>query len=223
MANDRSPATPAARRPGRPPKSDSAATRDRLLDVALELFARQGFAATTVRQIGAAAGISDTALYGHFPGKQALYDALFNQAGPVSSRTPALDPDEIAAAEPRAAIRALVEQAWAEWSSPRARQFLDVMLRDGVDATGPADLSAAIELTRDQLQLPFRRWQERGLVRTDLPPRQLVWELFAPLQVPRILYLRGDVTDADLATARQAVDDHVAFFLTSIMPAERTS
>jgi AcrR family transcriptional regulator len=49
-------------------------TRDRLLDAALELFARQGYAATSVAEIQEAAGLSpgSGALYKHFQSKNAL-------------------------------------------------------------------------------------------------------------------------------------------------------
>jgi AcrR family transcriptional regulator len=49
-------------------------TRERILDAALELFGRQGYAATSVGEIEAAAGLSPRsgALYKHFPSKRAL-------------------------------------------------------------------------------------------------------------------------------------------------------
>ena len=53
-----------------------APTRDRILDEAFGLFADRGFHAVSVRDIAAAAGIKDASLYNHFPGKQALFDAI---------------------------------------------------------------------------------------------------------------------------------------------------
>lgn len=49
-------------------------TRDRLLDAAIELFARQGYAATSVAEIQQASGLSpgSGALYKHLPFKRAL-------------------------------------------------------------------------------------------------------------------------------------------------------
>lgn len=40
---------------------------------ALPLFARQGYAETTTRDLAKAAGVSEPLLYKHFPGKEALY------------------------------------------------------------------------------------------------------------------------------------------------------
>jgi AcrR family transcriptional regulator len=56
-------------------------TRERLLEAALELFAERGFAATTVGDIEAAAGLSPRAggLYKHFAGKEAVLRAALER------------------------------------------------------------------------------------------------------------------------------------------------
>jgi len=48
-------------------------TRDRILAAAERLFARRGFAGTSVRDITDAVGIKPPALYNHFPNKEDLY------------------------------------------------------------------------------------------------------------------------------------------------------
>jgi len=47
--------------------------REQLLEVALELFARRGFNATTMDDIAEAAGVTKPLLYQHFASKRALY------------------------------------------------------------------------------------------------------------------------------------------------------
>jgi AcrR family transcriptional regulator len=51
-------------------------TADGILDAAEELFAEQGFAATTVKQIGTRAGVNPALLYYYFDDKEALYQAM---------------------------------------------------------------------------------------------------------------------------------------------------
>lgn len=46
------------------------ATRSRLQSAALDLFTRQGFDATTVEQVAAAAGVSHMTFFRHFPAKE---------------------------------------------------------------------------------------------------------------------------------------------------------
>jgi AcrR family transcriptional regulator len=52
--------------------------KHRIETVALRLFAQQGVAETSVRDIASAAGVSDGALYRHFPSKDELVRALFS-------------------------------------------------------------------------------------------------------------------------------------------------
>jgi AcrR family transcriptional regulator len=52
------------------------AVRERIEEVALGLFVRQGYSGTTTRQIADGAGLTPGALYVHYPGKEALFAAL---------------------------------------------------------------------------------------------------------------------------------------------------
>ncbi|MBE9537762.1 MAG: TetR/AcrR family transcriptional regulator [Proteobacteria bacterium] len=64
-----------------PPKlSKGQLTAERILDAAEDLFARQGYEGTTLRQIAGAAAIQEPGLYNHFSGKLALYEAVLHRA-----------------------------------------------------------------------------------------------------------------------------------------------
>jgi TetR/AcrR family transcriptional regulator len=54
--------------------------RERLLDAAIALFARKGYAATSVREIVEAAGVTKPVLYYHFHSKEGIFQALANLA-----------------------------------------------------------------------------------------------------------------------------------------------
>ena len=51
-------------------------TKQKILDKALELFSARGYDSVSVDQIAKAVGIKAPSLYNHFPGKQAIFDAL---------------------------------------------------------------------------------------------------------------------------------------------------
>jgi AcrR family transcriptional regulator len=55
-------------------------TRNRILDVALQLFAERGFAATSTREISERLGFTKAALYYHFRTKDELLEALLEPA-----------------------------------------------------------------------------------------------------------------------------------------------
>src|SRR5687767_7298274 len=67
-----------------------------IVRAALPLFARQGFARTTTKDIARAAGVSEPLLYKHFPSKEALYFEIqaFNCQGndPVAEKLGDLPP-----------------------------------------------------------------------------------------------------------------------------------
>ncbi|RNL63115.1 TetR/AcrR family transcriptional regulator [Nocardioides marmoriginsengisoli] len=57
----------------------SASTKRALVDEALKLFTDQGYAATSLDAIVTAARVTKGALYHHFTGKQAVFEAVFEQ------------------------------------------------------------------------------------------------------------------------------------------------
>ncbi len=58
------------------PKADHSDTRDRILDVALELFTEQGYDGTSLREIAERLGLTKAALYYHFESKEDILLAL---------------------------------------------------------------------------------------------------------------------------------------------------
>ena len=63
----------------RAPRSDGAEARHRLLYTALRLFAQNGFAKTSTREIASAAGVNISAISYYFGDKAGLYAATFTE------------------------------------------------------------------------------------------------------------------------------------------------
>jgi len=57
------------------------ATRVHLIEVATRLFAAQGYDGTSIEAVLAESGVSRGSLYHHFPGKEALFLAVFEALG----------------------------------------------------------------------------------------------------------------------------------------------
>ncbi len=79
----------------------AAARREQLLDVALEVFSRNGFHATSMNEVADAAGVTKPVLYQHFASKRELYLALLQEEG--------------------ARLLAAIAEATASAASPRAQ------------------------------------------------------------------------------------------------------
>lgn len=112
---------------GRRPDGDR--TRERVLEAAVPLFARHGFAGTSVRMIAADAGVNVATLAYHFSDKDGLYRAVVQRlhedlAAEFPSLPAARSPDEV--------LRAVLEAAWAFCLAHREHNRL--LLRHVLDA-----------------------------------------------------------------------------------------
>ena len=59
--------------------ADPTSSQDSILDAAEQLFARQGFTATTVKQIGKEAAVNPALLYYYYDSKETLYRAMLQR------------------------------------------------------------------------------------------------------------------------------------------------
>lgn len=62
------------KRQGRPPTIENA--RDRILDDAARLFARDGYDGTSLGELAASVGVTKAAIYHYFPNKKEIYEAI---------------------------------------------------------------------------------------------------------------------------------------------------
>jgi TetR/AcrR family transcriptional regulator, mexJK operon transcriptional repressor len=76
---DRRKATKAVGRGGRPSRADALRLRQRILDVATELFLAEGYGSTTIEAVAVRAGISKRTLYHRFDDKSALFAAVVHE------------------------------------------------------------------------------------------------------------------------------------------------
>jgi AcrR family transcriptional regulator len=63
------------------PRLPAQARREQILDVAVQVFARNGFHGASMNDVADAAGVTKPVLYQHFDSKQELYLALIGEVG----------------------------------------------------------------------------------------------------------------------------------------------
>lgn len=191
-------------RRGRPPRSEGPSTRDRILDAALEAFAESGFEGATVREIATKVGVSDPALYAHFTGKKAIFEALMEEAGPgvlgaVSGGAALADMPA------RTAIPEVFNAIVASWTSPRTRSFTSLMLR-----LGPEGIGDSLRVVAQQLHPIFTTWQVRGELRSDISVEVAVWQVIGPISGLRLSYLNAASSESDVSLAISLAEAHLA-------------
>jgi len=74
------------RRPGRPKGTQSAQTRERILNAAEHLFADGGYDGTSIRDVAAEAGLQIHSIGYHFGPKEALFDAVVARRAEIMTR-----------------------------------------------------------------------------------------------------------------------------------------
>ena len=208
----------------RPKNADGQRTRQAILDAALDLFADKGFFGTSLRDVAAAVGVRESALYNYFAGKDALFDALLQAHETTKSeRLTAFAEGPIA--DGRVLLEQLAITTLEAFVEPREQKMFRILMSDGVRmaklgrfnlyermASGRVSVAAILErliregwLRRADSHLlgitfmsPLVTWRQLHAIDADLPmiknPR-----LYAKQHVA--LFLQG----AAVASARRPV------------------
>lgn len=137
-----------------------------ILDAALKLFAEKGFAATTMAELAAMAGVTAGTIYRYFPSKDALIDAVVDRHLDFTWARGR----EIAEAYGTRTAREIVELLMRRWAAaltqPEAAALLLVMVREA--GQFPPSAKKYVE----QLQtgcLAIERALRHGIVRGEFP------------------------------------------------------
>jgi AcrR family transcriptional regulator len=153
--------------------------REELLQAALDLFAANGYEATSTRSIAEQTGVTEAVLFKHFASKQELFLAVLQRFGPENLlRLPVEELDELPLAE------ALARQVEAFLESSRAhRPWLHALFH-----TAKHEAAAGEELKRQfqSVHEGVRRLLERRVARGEVRP-----EMVEPGQQIISLAMRG--------------------------------
>jgi AcrR family transcriptional regulator len=159
------------------------ATRARLIEIAAELFAEEGYAAVSIRDVATRSGLSSGAIYGTFRGKADLLAEVVDaslaadvETLPVAVREmtlPDIDAYQYEHADARARLRGLLlEAAAAARSDPDIRERISEAMAPRIDLATDA----------------HEEWRERAGVDPSLDMRALVtmiWSADLGLEVLR--------------------------------------
>ncbi|MFE3637128.1 TetR family transcriptional regulator [Streptomyces sp. NPDC059168] len=155
-----------SRRRGRPPRTESAGTRERILAAAREEFSERGYEKTSVRGIAKAAGVDSALVHHYFGTKEQIFEASIEVAF-----APALEAPGVITDVPLTEVgERLTRFVLGVWENPTTRTPLLAILRSAVNN----ETAAAV----------FRRLVASQLLRrvaaqVDLPDPELRAELAA--------------------------------------------
>ena len=151
------PSLPTRPAPARP-APDGPDTRDRLLQAGLRLFALQGYAGTSTRELAEAAQVNVAAISYHFGDKAGLYRAVFFE--PMGG---AATPEDLAFGDPALPLEASLRGFYAVFLEPlkqgdTARLCMKLHYREMLEPTGlwEEDLAHGIRPLHDALLARLR-------------------------------------------------------------------
>ncbi|MEU7721912.1 TetR/AcrR family transcriptional regulator [Streptomyces tibetensis] len=155
-----------ARRRGRPPRTESADTRDRILTAARDEFSERGYEKTSVRGIAKSAGVDSALVHHYFGTKEQVFEAAITLSfGPALQAPKAIEEGPLDGVGER-----LARFFFGIWENPATRPPLLAIVRSA--------------LTNDTAAAVFRRIiatqvLRRIAVRLELPDAELRAELAA--------------------------------------------
>jgi len=128
------------------------ATRDRIVDVALDLFRRQGFEQTTMREIAAKAGVSLGSAYYYFESKEDLVMAFYERA--MEAMAPRIEAALKSAVKFEKRLEAILSVKFSYFQPNRA--FLGALFRHAADPENRlSPFSEATRQIRERDQMYF--------------------------------------------------------------------
>ena len=204
----------------RPRNADGQRTRQAILDAALELFAEKGFFGTSLRDVAAAVGVRESALYNYFAGKEALFEALL--AAHLDSKAERLSPLTTAPTrDARTLLLQVADATLASYAEPREQQFFRIVMSDGVRLAkvGRINLLERMGHGRQQVSDLMKRLMREGWLRRS-DANMLGIAFLSPLFVWRQLHAVNTdtpMTRNPRAFARQHVNQ---FLLGAASPAK---
>jgi TetR/AcrR family transcriptional regulator len=202
------------RGPGRP-RADEANQRERLLDAAIECFAKHGIAGASLRSIAVEAGVTPAMVHYYFGSKERLLDAFVaERLIPVVASLGA--GVQSTAGDPRALVSAFVRALYA--AVARSPWLPGLWLREVITENGalrPVFFNQISQQVPRLLAERFAALQANGALSSQVDPRLLVVSLIGltlfPLAAEPIWRRVFDAADIDAAALERhtlALLDH---------------
>lgn len=207
----------------RPRKDSAGDTRERILEEALWLFSERGFHATSMRDLGTAVRVRESALYHHFSSKDAILDELMKRYGPSRALAIAtMDVDAIAQMGVKPFIRQMSQFLLQVWYEPQEIAFARLMLAEGTRAGFPEKSHPrhAILKAQEAVTRLFTELMDRKLIRRGDPEAYLL-AYMGPMMLLRLQHQLLKPHPTPIEELRPRVAEHVENFWRVIAPTKK--
>ncbi|WP_327718554.1 TetR family transcriptional regulator [Streptomyces sp. NBC_00490] len=159
-----------SRKRGRPPGTESADTRDRILTAAREEFSERGYEKTSVRGIAKAAGVDSALVHHYFGTKEQVFEAAVEVAF-----APALKMRDVVLEGPlEGAGERMTRFVFGLWENPVTRKPLLAIVRSAVNNEAAATVFRRLVATQLMRRIAGELDTPDAELRAELAAAQLV-------------------------------------------------
>lgn len=195
-------------------------TKERILEVATDLFSHQGFSAVSVRDITRAVGIKESSLYNHFPSKDAILAEILARGGqefagifaPVE-QLEALFPH----VEPEQFLRNGIQRFKAYLDRPRVEQVWRIVSMEQFREPAARAIiwEQMIEGSLRLVEHALAWYIAHGKLK-PLDPRVLASEYQYPVFAMLTHYAMLKFDGKDTTDLERRLEEHIRFFMDAI-------
>ncbi|PYI52624.1 TetR/AcrR family transcriptional regulator [Paenibacillus flagellatus] len=205
------------------PAKESAGTKRKIIEAAIELFSRNGFSAVSVREITKQVGIKESALYNHYKTKDEILEtiyAMFREDRRQHALPPIGKLDEIVKAVPPETFLLQGFESFKQtvgdpllvniWRILNIEQYRDSRARDII-------LEDVYKGTIGFLEAAFAKMIAYGTIK-PLDPRMLAFEYQYPLFAVMTEYVLLQFDGRDTRELEERVERHIRAFIDRVKP-----
>lgn len=193
-------------------------TKQHILDVALELFSRKGFSATSIREIAQTVGVRESAIYNYFKGKNDILQTLFLNYGPSCAFKNFIEkgfnPDSV---EPYTFLMEIKNEIINSIYDENEQNFMKIIIIQDFTTDAAKNFAKKIIMEQDMpfMISYFKKLIDKGLIK-KIEPQVLSCEFLMPLVFLKIQYLLLNCSEDNIHLINNAADNHVKFFWEAI-------
>lgn len=198
---------------------DERSTGERIFDVAVDLFSRQGYAGVSIRDIAREVGIKESSIYHHFRSKEEILETILERC---EAATAATIPTEefavelLAAMEPEEFFRRGMERTLRFGTAPEMEKILRIVINEQFRSKRARELvlktiHGPLAFTEQVLE----RLIAAGRVK-PLDPRLLAAEYQYPVNAMSLEYLLVKYDGGETAPIERRIAEHISFFWNTV-------
>jgi AcrR family transcriptional regulator len=192
-------------------------TKQKIIDISLNLFSTKGYDGTSIRQIAREVGIRESGIYNHFSSKEKIFKTIISNFKKSTVGSEIINDELIEElVRPYNFMKNFVTKLINHWNTKNEKKFIRLMLMEQFREIDGEKLSMSNYLneTKSIWWMIFDELIKHKVIK-NFDPVLLSHEFIAPLYFIRIEYLVQDNVD-NLDVVLDLVNKHVDFFWQSV-------